>query len=210
MKPEFTCKACCKTFVPNYHISKLQTLVFCSKKCKRAFELGGLHSHDALVNTIRDYALDFGDYVTKAQVLQDLRLSSKTLVQYKVKISDINKSCGYQRPTGSVFEANVYKYLQKMLPQVETQATFPDCISPKGYLLRFDFYCKSKKLLIEADGAQHEKGNYRYTTALGERDNAKDSWAKANGYILLRIPYTRRVTEDFVRNHVSWAISSQS
>jgi hypothetical protein len=202
MKPTFTCKNCYKTLTPKYHVSKSQILTFCGKKCKRIFELGGLYTHEYLANKIRDYALDFGEYVTKAQVLKDLKLSSKTLTYYKIKISEINTSLGYKRPFGSVFEANVYKHLKKLLPQVKTQVTFPGCNSSKGYPLRFDFYCNQSNLLIEADGAQHNKGNYLYTDELGKRDAIKNMWAEDNGYRLIRIPYNKLVTEEFVKKHI--------
>lgn len=40
-----------------------------------------------------------------------------------------------------------------------------------------DFVCQEKKLIVEADGAQHSKSNY---------DTGRDRWLSGQGYSILR------------------------
>lgn len=63
--------------------------------------------------------------------------------------------------------------------------------------LPFDFYLPNQKVLIEYDGKQHYApieyfgGIEKYKSQV-KRDSIKDSFAKDNGYTLLRIPYSMK------------------
>ena len=61
------------------------------------------------------------------------------------------KSCGCliskgEEEIGQILTANNIPFLK--------QKTFPDCLSPKNYKLRFDFYVDNK-FLVEFNGSQH-------------------------------------------------------
>lgn len=60
---------------------------------------------------------------------------------------------------------------------------------------RYDFFLPERNILIEYDGEQHFKQMFRFDTEerflLRKRhDEYKNIYAKENGYILIRIPYT--------------------
>jgi hypothetical protein len=78
--------------------------------------------------------------------------------------------------------------------------TFKDCLSPKGNLLKFDFYLPKQQILIEYDGEQHftpqSFGDTKHTgeekLALTQQyDEIKNNWCKENNIKLIRIPYTQ-------------------
>ena len=49
-----------------------------------------------------------------------------------------------------------------------------------GYVA--DFFCEERKLVIELDGAPHER------PAQQEHDGQRDAWLRAQGFCVLRIP----------------------
>ena len=72
-------------------------------------------------------------------------------------------------------------------------------MSPKGYKLRFDIYLKNENILIEADGSQHyDLNNPNYSQYQQECDDIKNDWCLKNNVRLIRIPYTRKVTKEYV------------
>ena len=78
----------------------------------------------------------------------------------------------------------------------EVEKTFPTCLSPKGNLMKFDFYIDNK-YLIEFDGEQHFLPQKFNTNVDGdeklklqqEYDEIKNNWCKENSITLIRIPY---------------------
>lgn len=78
------------------------------------------------------------------------------------------------------------------------EQTFETCKSPKGNLMKFDFYINNQ-YLIEYDGEQHFKPNSFGDSFLSgeeklkiqkEYDEIKNQWCKDNNIPLIRIPYT--------------------
>lgn len=67
------------------------------------------------------------------------------------------------------------------------QKKFDDCrhILP----LPFDFHIDNTNILIEFDGKQHFEPHNFLSSPINS-DKIKNKWAKANGYNLIRIPYT--------------------
>lgn len=73
------------------------------------------------------------------------------------------------------------------------QKTFPNC--KNRWKLRYDFYFElnSKEYLIEYDGEQHINGwsgKVDSLTRIQKHDAIKTAFAAANGFTLIRIPYT--------------------
>ena len=77
--------------------------------------------------------------------------------------------------------------------------------SPIVNLYRYDFFCPSKKIVIEFDGKQHfEKSayfsrNYKDFLKQVRNDNIKSRYCEDNGLLLLRIPYIYEEYEDIDR-----------
>lgn len=81
--------------------------------------------------------------------------------------------------------------------------TFEDLLSPKGYSLRFDFYIPSHDILVEADGSQHtDVAHPYYTDYTATCDKIKDSWCAEKGKTLIRIPYTKNVTKEYIDSFI--------
>ena len=96
-------------------------------------------------------------------------------------------------------EIEVEKFLSTNNIMYIRQKEFSECISPKGYPLRFDFYVsnESSNLLIEFDGRQH----FEPVSVFGGKevfkrqiiyDKNKNDFVKKNNIPLLRIPYTEQ------------------
>ena len=108
----------------------------------------------------------------------------------------INKS-GCPKCKWSIGELKIFNYLTEHNISHERNKTFPKCISPAGWPLKYDFFIPSKNLLIEYDGKQHfseSKIGYYTTnktdlTYTRKKDRIKTRFAADNGIKLLRIPY---------------------
>lgn len=81
----------------------------------------------------------------------------------------------------------------------EQEKKFESCVSPKGNMMKFDFYVNNE-YLIEYDGEQHfEPMSFGDKQTTGQEklksqkiyDNIKNEWCKNNNIILIRIPYTQ-------------------
>lgn len=63
--------------------------------------------------------------------------------------------------------------------------------------LRFDFLLKESHTIIEIDGIHHrqevDKFNESSLLDVQRRDQIKNTWAKDNGYTMVRIPYEKKV-----------------
>lgn len=90
------------------------------------------------------------------------------------------------------------KTLEGLCMDYQTQKVFSDCLSPKGNVLRFDFYIPSKNILIEYNGKQHyqyveffydSEEDYEYRLKC---DEIKRKYCEEKGVRLLEIPYTEK------------------
>lgn len=92
----------------------------------------------------------------------------------------------------SLGELLISNFLGKNLIQFESQKQFQNLVY-KNQLI-YDFYIPSKNMLIEFDGIQHYKpvkyfGGEESLEGIKERDKLKSSYAKENGFNLIRISY---------------------
>lgn len=106
-------------------------------------------------------------------------------------------------------ETNTYAVLRKIYPRetIIKEKTFPDCLSPLGYRLRFDFYLAAKNIAIEYNGKQH----YTYTPYFHKnendfgsqvtRDNIKVNYCDQKGILLIVVPYNY-VTEHQIYDYL--------
>jgi hypothetical protein len=193
----FVCATCGRTFSPTYKLSRHRTLSACSKSCAGKLKGGEFHRKSDLVNKAVETIKKAGRYMPHDEMVFALGVSSKTLVAYGVSTLMCNKQAGFKKPS-RVFESKVYEALCTRFNHVATEATFPECKSPKGYPLRFDFYVESESLLIEADGSQHKAGHPWHREYHLQCDGIKDAFAADNGMRLVRVPYSKRVTPEYV------------
>ena len=202
MKKEFICKNCGKKFSPNYKYNGNRVMHFCSKSCKTTFQMQGYFNKSQLENSIRKLILQYNRYLTLSEVCEKLKISCKTISKFRVSILALNRELKMKKPQ-SMFEFKVGEILLQIYSDLVFQYTFDTCISPKGYLLKFDYFSKSNNLLIEADGMQHKNIEHRFSTDYTiQCDTVKNNWAKENGYKLIRIPYTRNVTKEYILNYL--------
>lgn len=97
--------------------------------------------------------------------------------------------------SNSKMEAKTLAFLEINKINYKKECKFIDCLSDKGYKLRFDFAIFNEngdlKILIECDGEQHsneKKGNILNKNLL-INDKIKNEYCIKNGYVLLRISY---------------------
>lgn len=193
----FLCAVCGRTFSPTYKLSRHRTLGACSKPCAGKLKGGEVHRKSDLVNKVLEAIRNAGRYMSKDEVVLALGISSKTLVSYGVSTLMCNKEAGFKKPARA-FENKVYEALCTRFKHVEIEATFPGCKSPKGHLLRFDFYVESESLLVEADGSQHKAGHPWHREYHSQCDGIKATFAAEHGMRLVRVPYSKRVTPEYV------------
>ena len=98
-------------------------------------------------------------------------------------------------------EKRIAQYLDNLgIDYIYDMGYFKNLVSTSGRLLRPDFIIPSLKIWIEYDGEQHfEPVNFRGCMSkeqiqekfeyIQQNDQIKDQYAKANNWILVRIPY---------------------
>jgi very-short-patch-repair endonuclease len=104
-------------------------------------------------------------------------------------------------------EIIIRTFLLRNSIEFETQKTFPDFHSDRGYRhkYKYDFYVPNKKLLIEYDGIHHLKDHRFNNYDLASQqavDELKTKYAEKHGYTLLRISSLDKITNtlvDFLR-----------
>ena len=168
----------------------------CSKHCAGKVKAGEFHRKSDLQKKIVDLIKNDRRYLTKQEILDGIKISSKTLTTYNVSVLECNRIAGFKKPS-RIFENMILSILQERFV-VETEVKFSNCLSPKGALLRFDFYLRGENVLIEADGSQHKDGHPWYRSYNKECDEIKDAWARKQGIHLIRIPYSKRVSKQYV------------
>jgi hypothetical protein len=205
----FKCEWCGKDFPLTYKLygkNKDKIIKYCSKSCAatavRHEKRKDFYSKKQLERNIKNIIRNKNRYTTLEEIIQELHIATKTLTKYKISILSLNKELGFKKPQ-SMFEFLISNYLEEIFKDLEFQKTFDDCISPKGYLLKYDFYSKSNNLLIEADGTQHyDKNNPNYNEYSVICDDIKNSYAKRNNINLIRIPYKKKVTKEYIIEHL--------
>lgn len=119
---------------------------------------------------------------------------NEALVSSKNLVHGDTKSCGCLRSQG---EIKIKQLLQEYNIPFQTEYSFPDLVSQKGYPLRFDFYVNNS-YLIEFDGEQHfsEKTLFSHDNLRDRQynDMQKTLYAQNHNIPLIRIPYTKLST----------------
>lgn len=119
-------------------------------------------------------------------------------------------SCGHGLSKG---ERKIDVILNKMKLDYKRQASFPTCVGLKNGRLRFDRFVPSLNLLIEFQGAGHygvvnwggtapSKAKRCFKLVLSH-DRIKKSWAEANGYKLIAVPYWTRDIKSYLQSRMA-------
>lgn len=190
------CKYCGKEFTPKQRSNK-----FCSVECRNRYHTGYVpKSREELVERVSNLIIGLDEYVTFEEISDRLDISSRTFYKYDISVPDLNEQLGYIKPD-SIFEEKCGEILSSLFKNIEYQKTFEDCLSPKKYHLRFDFFIPTHSLLIEADGTQHFNKKHWFTTEYNiQCDLIKQRWCKEKGYSLIRIPYSRNISREQITN----------
>lgn len=192
------CKYCGKEFTPKQKSSK-----FCSVECRDRYHAGYVpRSREELIERVSDLIIGLDKHTTFDEISDELNISGRTFYKYDISVPKLNEQLGYIKPD-SIFEEKCGKILSNLFKNIEYQKTFEDCLSPKKYPLRFDFFIPTCSLLIEADGIQHFDIKHWFTTKYNMQcDFIKQDWCKEKGYPLVRIPYSRDISKEQVANIV--------
>jgi hypothetical protein len=198
----FICKFCNKEFKPNYRVGK-KIINFCSKSCKSKLQKSTYLDKKDLEENIKKLIIIKNTYVLKEEILKELKISSKTLVKFNISIVNLNYECGMKK-CSSIFEKRCVDIISKLYDdEIILQKSFDDLRSPKNYKLRFDLYIPNQNLIIEFDGAQHYDKTSKYYSEYGILcDNIKNEYCESNNIHLIRIPYKRYVTENYIKQFI--------
>lgn len=196
---KFVCEKCLKNFTITYNYSSNRVPKYCSKSCKSQQEgFIVLHTKQGLEQKIKEFILKEGVYCRISDIVRGIKISNKTLSGYKVSILELNNELGFSKPK-SKFENSVDNILSSLFINLYREKSFGDLKSPKGYPLFFDFYIEHENLLIEADGTQHtDVKNPMHSKYLVKCDTIKNNYCINNGITLIRIPYKKHVTKEFI------------
>lgn len=175
-------------------------------------------NYDKVMGTIEKYVVynykEYGIIKTLKECLKETHISSKSFKkyckQYNLSYSKILHRNNIPRQH-SKFQTSVTNYIRQIYSsyQIFEEMTFSDCVNPKtDNLLRFDIYVKDINLIIECDGVQHyAKDSYFNNLALQsgytpvyETDKIKDKYCSIHNIKLIRIPYSRIVTKEYVQS----------
>ena len=213
-----TCIVCGKEFI--YHGYKNKC---CSPECltqykKQLTTIQHSLSYDKVIGRIERYIIEnyslYGIVKTLSECLIELHIAPKTYYKY-AKANNISYdkllSKNNISKRHSKFQSSVTRFVKEIFDkyQVEEEMTFDDCRNPMtNCLLKFDIYVDELNIAIECDGKQHiDKDAYfnKLTIDAGYTpsyitDQIKNRYCKENNIKLIRIPYVRVVTRDYVES----------
>jgi very-short-patch-repair endonuclease len=137
------------------------------------------------------YDLSFVEYGKNAY--QKVKILCRKHGPYKVSPHSFLSGSGCPNCKNSRGETKIREFLQSKEIKFTAQKSFKTCKHKNR--LRFDFYLKDYRLLIEYDGQQHFKpyrrfGGTKALKSLKIRDEIKNQWAMKKDYNLLRIKHT--------------------
>lgn len=207
MNKIFKCEFCGKEFSPQYRISSKKILHYCSKQCQLDANRPNkpkFFNKTQLENAIKKEILKSNKYLTIQDICDKLQISSKTISKFRISVLSLNREMKMKKPK-SIFADKVKSYFFNKFPDCIEEKEFADCLSPKGFKLRFDIYIPSKNLLIEADGSQHyNKNNPNYNDYCAQCDSIKDHWCLENNITLIRIKYSKKVTDEYIESFIQF------
>ena len=199
------CKFCGNSFIAYKQLSVRgytqynMAAKFCSKSCAAKSNKEQYSKED--INRRISFCMHYyQEYCNKERILDYIGISSKTFVKLGFSVKQINSSFGFYNKK-DYFETQVYKWLLTKFSkhEIEREKTF-DAMVDKGKL-RLDFYIKHKNLAIEADGLHHTNLDHTYFTLESKhRDHLKEAFLLKNNIQLIRIPYVRKLSIEYLNS----------
>jgi len=195
--------------------SYTQPTTYCSKSCASKARLNNnpgciqpAKTKDELLSSINAAIDDAGRYLTTTDVMKRVKVSSKTLTKHNISVVELNRERGYDRPA-SAFQESVGEILSDILGEVETEKSFVGLEGSTGHPLRVDFHVVDTGVVVEADGVQHLDKDHPWSNtnpngSVQQYDRIKDEFFDSKGYRVIRIPYKRNVTKDYVLRHLEF------
>jgi very-short-patch-repair endonuclease len=185
-----------KRGIPQYIVSTLSLSVpelnaecgFFRDKRKQAVFADKESAEEAIIAYIKNTQCP----VTIKQLLRVFNIDYDCTWNYfELNLQDLHNRAGVSLKHASTLEARIDKALQKIFGKnkIVSQKQFKECVSVRGYRLRFDFYIKNPEILIEVDGPAHF-GGFRSTRTLKENDEIKNEFTKLKNIPLVRIKYS--------------------
>ncbi len=207
-----SCELCGKIVQLDYALGPKRKPRFCSHSCSSIARLRKYHTKETLETDIQQLILKFGSYMTASEIQHDLSIGSAVLTKHGVSIQNINAKCGFYAHSkmkgSSVFERRIGEILSKYFPDVEHHVKYPDCLSPRGFQLEFDF--RVGNILVEADGNQHKEKSLLFDPYLLQCDEIKNNWCAQKGIVLVRIEYRYKLTEKYVLVHLIESLANHN
>lgn len=154
-------------------------------------------THDEFIQNCKARHGDTYDYsktiYTKAH--DKVTIICKEHGEFRQKATLHSNGYGCPQCSQSHGEKSISRWLDEHGILYKVEKRFKDCRSPKGRMMKFDFYLPSHNMLIEYDGHHHYQ-EVKYFSNQGrdlrlvqEYDALKDAYAKKKGIPLLRIPF---------------------
>lgn len=202
-----TCKQCNIDYESKYTNTEgyeyiIETTKFCSKSCATKYQQGSI-TKEMVENEIILFITSKNRYCTKEEIQKGIKRSSKTFTKFNISIKNIQEVLGFTK-SKSHFQECIYTHLKTHFNNIECEKTFNSLLSPKGFALRLDFYIKELNLIVEADGTQHtDKNNPWYNSYYAICDLLKNEYAKKHNINIVRIPYTKNVTDNYIKQYLS-------
>lgn len=188
---------------------------FCSKQCASRFKcqnnersiIKPLPNKEEIIDEIIEFIKSKGRYCSNVEIRQGINRSSKSLTKLNISLADLNLQLGFIKPK-SKFENEVYLILTQLFETVITQKEFDGLVGTKGHPLKVDFFIPKYNIVIEADGSQHANQNHIWynTNPNGSvklYDEIKNNYFDSKGISIIRIPYKRRVTTEYVQKFLN-------
>ena len=208
------CKNCKREYVHKYANKDgslyHENVEFCSKSCasKHRGSIGCIIpdvGEAALRDKVTKFISGQNKYCTKEEVCTGVGHSCKTLSKHGIKIAEVNRALGFNKPF-SVFQNNVEAILRNKYGNIETEKSFDGLVSVKGHSLRVDFYLPDINTVVEADGSHHTKPEHFWSSQnagqVFQHDSIKETFLRDKGIALVRIPYKRSLKESDVLPHL--------
>ena len=151
---------------------------------------------------------------TLAECYKELHIAPKTFYKYSklynISYDDILSKNNISKPH-SKFQTTITKYVKEYYGEhkIYEEKVFNDCVNPiTKYPLRFDIYISDINTIIECDGVQHNKKDSYYNNLVLQSghtptyitDKIKESYCKEHNIKLIRIPYVKCVTKEYVES----------
>lgn len=166
-------------------------------------------------NAIRNEYNTSSRTLTTKEVCATVGISTKTFIKASkelgIKYTDIISELEIPPSGLSKFQKSVLIYVHEIYPNHEiiSEKTFNGLINPNtGCKLKVDIYIPTLRLAIECDGKQHYHSEHYFNNLATQNgfvncfmtDNLKNEYFKKELINIIRIPYNRKITKQYIIN----------